>query len=142
MCRIFVRVIRFLMKIPKKKFDYSIIMFQYLGSDNGHFWSRKFFCEIYNTTLSLENFATVWTVWTWLVISKKIPMLANLYSHTGSFIHKNFQLVQVPVSGFFDFRWSYRKTKIYVGKFLLTYWFICTYNFPSGPRSLIVFFEP
>ena len=45
-----------------------------------------------------------------------------------------------PGSGFLSgfrflyFWWSYRK-KFYVGKFLLSYWFFCTYNFPGGPGS-------
>ena len=46
------------------------------------------FGEFYKTTplLLLFFLGQYGTIWTWLVLSKKIPMQANLYSHTGSSI--------------------------------------------------------
>ena len=59
-----------------------------------------------------------------MVLSKKIPMQANLHSHTGSSI-KNSSRSGVRFSVRFPVFviWSYWK-KSYVGKFLLSSWFI------------------
>ena len=89
-------------------------------------WSRKFFCKIYKTTYYLVIGALCYRL-NMVGPFEKIPIQSICI-----FILVHPKKIPVgPGSGFLSgfqflyFWWSYRK-KFYVGKFLLSYWFICT----------------